>query len=81
MPFEIHRLLKEARNKRTAILSGLVFLKLNVIRFVNPDQNVLYKMTVKIAEGKMTQSQLKKFIMENVILDFETINAYNESEN
>ncbi|MBS9338530.1 type II toxin-antitoxin system death-on-curing family toxin [Fructobacillus sp. M2-14] len=66
-------------NKRTAILASLTFLHLNFIGFKNIDGDELYALTVKIAEGKITQVELKAYIIKNSVLNFRRMNEYNES--
>ncbi|GAP00485.1 type II toxin-antitoxin system death-on-curing family toxin [Fructobacillus ficulneus] len=65
-------------NKRTALLAGLVFLDQNFIKFKIKDAKKLYEISVKIAEGKMSQIELKKYIMQNSSLNFEMMTKFNE---
>ncbi|OIM35528.1 death-on-curing protein, partial [Oenococcus oeni] len=49
-------------NKRTAFLSALIFLKINFFNLIVNNSEKLYKISIDIAEGRMPQERLKKFI-------------------
>lgn len=65
-------------NKRTALLAGLTLLAQNFITFKIKDSVELYDISVKIAEGKMSQKELKKYIEKNSLLDLEMIKEVND---
>ncbi|MHA5102323.1 death-on-curing protein [Oenococcus oeni] len=57
-------------NKRTAFLSALIFLKINFFNLIVNNSEKLYKISIDIAEERMPQERLKKFISDNCLLDF-----------
>ncbi|MHA5107695.1 death-on-curing protein [Oenococcus oeni] len=57
-------------NKRTAFLSALIFLKINFFNLIVNNSEKLYKISIDIAEGRMPQERLEKFISDNCLLDF-----------
>lgn len=56
-------------NKRTAMLAAINFLKMNFLDFNITDELKLYNKTVEIAEGKVNQENLKKYILDNTFIN------------
>jgi len=65
-------------NKRTAMLTGLQFLAINFISLNIHTSKELYDITVKIAEKRMSESELKQFILNNSSLHLENMKKFNE---
>ncbi|MGQ2284683.1 type II toxin-antitoxin system death-on-curing family toxin [Leuconostoc pseudomesenteroides] len=65
-------------NKRTAMLTAIQFLSANFVRLNINSAEELYDISVKIAEKKMTENELKNFIFSNSSLDFTAMKKFNE---
>ncbi|CAK1229927.1 Prophage maintenance system killer protein (Doc) [Fructobacillus cardui] len=65
-------------NKRTALLAGFTFLERNLIELHFDSSQELYDLSVEIAEGKVSEKQLRQYIKENSTLNFEVMSYYNE---
>lgn len=51
-------------NKRTGLVSALVFLVMNVIE-ISADEDSLANMVISVAEGKIGKSEIAQFFCEN----------------
>lgn len=58
-------------NKRTALLTSLLFLKINGYQFEIKDGNMLYDISMNLANKKMSEAKLREYIKRNVTIDFE----------
>lgn len=58
-------------NKRTALLTALIFLEFNGYKFLVTDKNILYNISVKVANRKMSFNQLYDYILRNTQINFE----------
>ena len=65
-------------NKRTALLTGIQFLAINFISLNIHSSEELYDISVKIAEKRMTESDLKEYIFNNSTLNFESMETFNK---
>jgi len=50
-------------NKRTALVAGLVFLNLNGLDILDPEEK-LYQMMLDITEGKIGKSEIQKILRQ-----------------
>jgi death-on-curing family protein len=67
-------------NKRTALMSGLYYLVMNGFILKTVDGNNLYRLTLDIANERMTQSELESFIRTHVGLRYFSSLAEVESD-
>jgi len=58
-------------NKRTALLAGLKFLKLNGYDLDVKDDEELYNISMNLANKIMTEEELREYILEKSKVDFE----------
>lgn len=66
-------------NKRTALLTGIQFLAMNFISLNINSAEELYDISVKIAEKRMNEAELKQFIIQNSTLHFKSMEKFNET--
>lgn len=57
-------------NKRTALLTALLYLKVNGYSFDILDEVALYNVSIKIANRKMSFKQLYQYILGHCYIDF-----------
>ena len=67
-------------NKRTALMSGLYYLVMNGFILKAVDGNSLYRLTLELANERMTQSELESFIRGHVGLRYFSSLAEVESD-
>lgn len=58
-------------NKRTALLTGITFLGINGYNLSIDDTEMLYNISLDLANHSMNIRQLEDFIFKNVTIDFE----------
>lgn len=58
-------------NKRTALLTGLLFLQINGYKFKIKDEEALYDISLNLANKKMSEHELVDYITKNTLIDFE----------
>ena len=58
-------------NKRTALLTALLYLKLNGYSFDILDEVALYNISIKVAKREMSFNQLYQYILRHSYIDFE----------
>lgn len=66
-------------NKRTALLTALFCLQANGFEFIVKDKPTLYNISLDLANGKMSESQLVEYISRNTVVDFKMMNNIWES--
>lgn len=57
-------------NKRTALLTALLYLKINGYSFDILDEVTLYNVSMKVADGEMSFRQLYQYILRHTYIDF-----------
>lgn len=57
-------------NKRTALLSALVFLSLNGYSLEADNAEELYDISMDLANKRMTQESLEEYLLKKVRIDF-----------
>lgn len=60
-------------NKRTAFLSALSFLRINFYNLDMLAPKKLYDITLDVANKKISEHQLKVFILEHIYVDYKTL--------
>ncbi|WP_421823410.1 hypothetical protein [Fructobacillus fructosus] len=60
------------------MLAGFTFLERNLIELHFDSSEELYDLSVEIAEGKVSEKQLRQYIKKNSTLNFEVMSYYNE---
>lgn len=60
-------------NKRTAFLSALSFLRINFYNLDMLAPKNLYDITLDVANKKISEHQLKDFILEHIYVDYKTL--------
>lgn len=60
-------------NKRTAFLSALSFLRINFYNLDMLAPKNLYDITLDVANKKISEHQLKVFILEHIYVDYKTL--------
>jgi len=63
-------------NKRTALLAAYTLLNLNFFDLPNINPNELYDISLKLANKRMSQKQLKEYLMKHVVVSIDLMNLY-----
>lgn len=58
-------------NKRTALLTALIFLNLNGYILDFEDSNELYNISMNLANKIMSEDELEQYLLTHVRIDFE----------
>ena len=58
-------------NKRTALLTAVIFLKLNGYKLDFKDAKELYDVSMDLADKRMSEEELEHYLLERARIDFE----------